>query len=44
LAGSLATFNPNSTSTSGSITVRNKRDREKKIVLFAATGRIRVEE
>ena len=43
LAGSLATFNPNSTSTSGSITLRNKRDAEKKIVLFAATGRIRVE-
>ena len=39
-----AIFNPNSTSTSGSVTLRNKRDTEKKIVLFAATGRIRVEE
>ena len=39
-----AIFNPNSTSTSGSVTLRNKRDRQKKIVLFAATGRIRVEE
>ena len=39
-----AIFNPNSTSTSGSVTLRNKRDREKKIILFAATGRIRVEE
>ena len=38
-----AIFNPNSTSTSGSVTLRNKRDTEKKIVLFAATGRIRVE-
>jgi len=43
LAGNLATFNPNSTSSSGSVTVRNTRDTEKKIVLFAATGRIRVE-
>ena len=43
LAGNLATFNPNSTSTSGSVTLRNKRDTEKRIVLFAATGRIRVE-
>ena len=38
-----AIFNPNSTSTSGSVTLRNKRDTEKRIVLFAATGRIRVE-
>ena len=39
-----AIFNPNSTSTSGSVTLRNKRDTEKRIVLFPATGRIRVEE
>ena len=38
-----AIFNPNSTSTSGSVSLRNKRDTEKRIVLFAATGRIRVE-
>jgi type IV fimbrial biogenesis protein FimT len=44
LADDRAEFNPNSTSTSGSVTLRNKRDTEKKIVLFAATGRIRVEE
>ena len=44
LAGNHAVFNPNSTSSSGSVTLRNKRDAEKKIVLFAATGRIRVEE
>ena len=42
-AGYLATFNPNSTSTSGTITLRNKRNTEKKIAVFAATGRIRVE-
>ena len=40
----VAIFNPNSTSTSGHVTLRNKRDTEKRIVLFAATGRIRVEE
>ena len=39
----VAIFNPNSTSTSGHVTLRNKRDTEKRIVLFAATGRIRVE-
>ena len=39
-----AIFNPNSTSTSGHVTLRNRRDREKRIVLFSATGRIRVEE
>ena len=44
LAGNRAEFNPNSTSTSGSVTLRNKRDTEKKIVLFPATGRIRVDE
>jgi prepilin-type N-terminal cleavage/methylation domain-containing protein len=39
-----AIFNPNSTSTAGHVTLRNNRDREKRIVLFHATGRIRVEE
>jgi len=43
LANNRATFNPNSTSTSGNVTLRNNRDTEKRIVLFAATGRIRVE-
>ena len=43
LADNRAEFNPNSTSSSGSVTLRNKRDREKRIILFAATGRIRVE-
>ena len=38
-----AIFNPNSTSTSGHVTLRNKRDTEKRIILSAATGRIRVE-
>ena len=43
LANNRVTFNPNSTSTSGNVALRNKRDTEKRIVLFAATGRIRVE-
>ena len=44
LANNRAEFNPNSTSSPGSVTLRNKRDTEKRIVLFPATGRIRVEE
>jgi len=43
LADNRAVFNPNSTSSSGNVALRNKRDTEKRIVLFAATGRIRVE-
>jgi type IV fimbrial biogenesis protein FimT len=43
LAKNRAVFNPNSTSSAGSVVLRNKRDTEKRIVLFAATGRIRVE-
>jgi Tfp pilus assembly protein FimT len=43
LADNRAVFNPNSTSSTGSVVLRNKRDTEKRIVLFAATGRIRVE-
>jgi len=43
LANNRAVFNPNSTSNPGSVALRNKRDTEKRIVLFAATGRIRVE-
>jgi type IV fimbrial biogenesis protein FimT len=43
LADNRAVFNPNSTSSSGNVALRNQRDTEKRIVLFAATGRIRVE-
>jgi len=39
-----AEFNPNSTSSSGSVTLRNTKGSERSIVLTAATGRIRIEE
>jgi len=39
-----AEFNPNSTSSSGSVTLRNTKGSERRIVLTAATGRIRIEE
>jgi prepilin-type N-terminal cleavage/methylation domain-containing protein len=38
-----AEFNPNCTSSSGNILLRNRKQKEKKIVLFSTTGRIRVE-
>jgi hypothetical protein len=38
-----AEFNPNATSSSGNILLRNRKEKEKKIVLFSTTGRIRVE-
>jgi prepilin-type N-terminal cleavage/methylation domain-containing protein len=38
-----AEFNPNSTSTAGSVTLRNTKGAERRIVLTAATGRVRVE-
>jgi Tfp pilus assembly protein FimT len=43
LPGKNAEFNPNSTSSSGSVTLRNPKDAEKRIVLYSATGKIRVE-
>jgi prepilin-type N-terminal cleavage/methylation domain-containing protein len=38
-----AKFNPNATSSSGSITLRNGKGFKKRIALTAATGRIRIE-
>jgi prepilin-type N-terminal cleavage/methylation domain-containing protein len=38
-----AEFNPNSTSTAGSVTLRNTKGAERRIVVTAATGRVRVE-
>ena len=38
-----AEFNPDATSSSGNVRLRNRKEKEKKIVLFSATGRIRVE-
>ena len=38
-----AKFNPNATSSSGSITLRNAKGFAKRIALTAATGRIRIE-
>jgi Tfp pilus assembly protein FimT len=38
-----AKFNPNATSSSGSITLRNAKGFKKRIALTAATGRIRIE-
>ena len=38
-----AEFNPNSTSSGGNLLLRNTKGNEKKIVLFSATGRIRIE-
>ena len=38
-----AEFNPNSTSSAGNIVLRNRKENEKRIVLFSATGRIRIE-
>lgn len=38
-----AEFNPNSTSSAGNIILRNAKGNEKRIVLFSATGRIRIE-
>jgi len=39
-----AEFNPNSTSSSGSVTLNNSRGMARRIVLTAATGRVRIEE
>jgi len=38
-----AEFNPNSTSSGGSVILRNSKEAERRIVLYSATGRIRVE-
>lgn len=43
LPGNDAEFNPNSTSSSGNVVLRNSKEVEKRIVLYSATGRIRVE-
>ena len=39
-----AVFNSNSTSSSGNVTLRNSREAERKIVLLANTGRVRIDE
>lgn len=41
--GNNAQFNPNSTSSAGSMTLRNNRHTEKKITLTTSTGRIKIE-
>jgi prepilin-type N-terminal cleavage/methylation domain-containing protein len=41
--GNNAQFNTNSTSSAGSITLRNTRSTEKKITLTTSTGRIKIE-
>lgn len=38
-----AVFNPNSTSTAGSVTLQNMRGTQRKITIVSATGRVRVE-
>ncbi len=38
-----AEFNPNSTSSSGNILLRNNKGKERRVTLFSATGRVRVE-
>lgn len=38
-----ALFNPNSTSTSGSVTLQNKKGAQRKIILTSTTGRVRIE-
>ena len=38
-----AEFNPNSTSSSGSVTLKNSKGSQRKITLTAATGRVRIE-
>ena len=43
LAGDIAEFNPNATSSAGNVILKNNKGREKKIVLFSATGRVRIE-
>lgn len=41
--GKIALFNPNATSSSGSVTLKNPRGSTKRIALTSATGRIRIE-
>jgi prepilin-type N-terminal cleavage/methylation domain-containing protein len=41
--GSIAEFNTNSTATSGSVTLTNAGGAQRRIVLTAATGRVRIE-
>jgi type IV fimbrial biogenesis protein FimT len=43
LPGNSAEFNPNSTSSPGNVVLRNSKEVERRIVLYSATGRIRVE-
>ena len=43
LQDNCAEFNPNSTSSAGNIILRNRKQNERRIVLFSATGRIRIE-
>ena len=41
--GNIAHFNPNSTSSTGSLTLQNTKGTQKKITLTPATGRIKIE-
>jgi len=41
--GNNAVFNPNSTSSSGSVTLQNNRGGERRVTLTSSTGRVRIE-
>jgi prepilin-type N-terminal cleavage/methylation domain-containing protein len=43
IAGNNAVFNPNSTSSSGSMTLQNTRGAERRLTLTSSTGRVRIE-
>lgn len=43
LAGNNAQFNPNSTSSSGSLTLRNSRGTERRLTLTPSTGRVTIQ-
>ena len=43
IPGNNAEFNPNSTSSTGSVTLQNSKGSQRRIILTAATGRVRVE-
>jgi prepilin-type N-terminal cleavage/methylation domain-containing protein len=43
LPGGRAQFNPNSTSTAGSVTLQNTRGKQRRITITSSTGRVRIE-
>jgi prepilin-type N-terminal cleavage/methylation domain-containing protein len=43
LPNNCAEFNPNATSSAGNVILRNRKENQKRIVVFSATGRIRIE-